>query len=62
MYIAALWDDTVRLLIDATKRAKCTSGDDIRAALEATHGFKGMVSEVSFGPDKPDDLDSRRMP
>lgn len=57
MYIAALWDDTIRLVVDAAKRARSTSGDDIKAALEATRGFKGLVSEYSFGPDKHDGLD-----
>ncbi len=36
MYIAALWDDTIRLVVDAAKRAKSTGGDDIKAALEGT--------------------------
>ena len=60
MYIAALWDDTIRLLIDAAKRAKSTGGDDIKAALEATT-FKGMVSQFTFNPTKHDGLDPKAL-
>ena len=56
MYIAALWDDTIRLVVDAASRAKSAGGDGIKAALEETKGFKGLISDFSFAPDKHDGL------
>ena len=52
--INALWDDTLRLLVDAIKRANSTEPDAIKAALEQTSGFKGMVATYSFTPEQHD--------
>lgn len=60
MYIAALWDDTIRLLAEAAKRAKGTSGDEIKSALEAAT-FKGMVSDFTFSATKHDGLDPKAL-
>jgi branched-chain amino acid transport system substrate-binding protein len=60
MYIAALWDDTIRLLIEATKRAKSLDGDGIKTALEATT-HKGMISDFTFSPTKHDGLDPKAL-
>jgi branched-chain amino acid transport system substrate-binding protein len=60
MYIAALWDDTIRLLIEAAKRAKSLDGDGIKTALEATT-HKGMISDFTFSPTKHDGLDPKAL-
>lgn len=56
MYIAALWDDTIRLLVEAARRARGASGDEIRSALESTN-FKGMISNFTFSATKHDGLE-----
>jgi branched-chain amino acid transport system substrate-binding protein len=60
MYVAALWDDTIRLLAEAAKRAKSTSGDDVKNALEASN-FKGMISDFTFSPTKHDGMDPKAL-
>ena len=59
--VNALWEDTLRLLVDAIKRANSTDPDAIKAALEQTSGFKGMVSTYSFGPAKHDAMERSAM-
>lgn len=59
MNIAALWDDTLRLLFDAARRAKSFDGADLKAALEDTRNFKGMMSTYSFSPDKHEGFDPK---
>jgi branched-chain amino acid transport system substrate-binding protein len=59
MNIAALWDDTLRLVVDAAKRAKSTRGEDLKIALENTRNFQGMMSNYSFSPEKHEGFDPK---
>jgi len=59
--ISGVWDDGLRLLVDAVGRAKSKSGDDIKAALEATENFKGMMSTYTFTPTKHDGYDIKNV-
>jgi len=54
LYIAALWDDTMHMLVQALGHAKSFSGTDIKDALESTSGFKGMVGSFGFSPTSHD--------
>ncbi|MGE0735027.1 MAG: ABC transporter substrate-binding protein [Alphaproteobacteria bacterium] len=59
--ISGVWDDALRLLVDAVGRAKSKSGDDIKAALEATNNFKGMMSTYTFSPTKHDGFEIKNV-
>ena len=47
---AALGYDTVYLMVDAIKRAGSTESAAVKAAIEATSGFKGITGLITFAP------------
>jgi ABC-type branched-subunit amino acid transport system substrate-binding protein len=57
--LAAMWNDMLNLVVDAAKRSKGQDGPSLKAALEGTNNFKGMMSNYSFSPTKHDGLDPR---
>jgi hypothetical protein len=56
---SALWDDALRITVDAVKRAGSTDGDAIRLALESTSNFKGLISTYSFSKTKHDGFEAK---
>ena len=52
--ICALWEDTVKVLVDAVRRAGSADPEAIRAALEKTSDIPGFVTTYSYGPGKHD--------
>lgn len=59
VFISALWDDAVRLYLDAVKRAGSKEIPAVKAALEQTKNFKGIISTYSFSADHRDGFDRR---
>ena len=59
IFISATWDDSLRLLTDAVKRAKSTNGEAIRAALEDTRNFKGLITTYNFSKAQHDGHDPK---
>jgi branched-chain amino acid transport system substrate-binding protein len=57
--ISALWDDALRMTVDAVRRAGGTDGDAIRSALEATTNFKGLISTYSFSKTRHDGFEPK---
>jgi len=57
--LAAMWNDMLNLVVDVAKRSKGQDGDSLKAALEDTKNFKGMMSSYSFSPTQHDGLDPR---
>ncbi|HEY4773368.1 MAG TPA: ABC transporter substrate-binding protein [Xanthobacteraceae bacterium] len=55
--LAAMWNDMLNLVVDVVKRSKGRDGDSIKAALEDTKNFKGMMSSYSFSPARHDGLE-----
>ena len=45
---AALGYDTMRLIVDAVKRAGSTDGDAIAKAIESTQNFPGVAGELNY--------------
>jgi branched-chain amino acid transport system substrate-binding protein len=56
---AAPWDDAIRAVVEALNRTGAKSGDDIKAALEASPPFHGILTTYTFGPQKHDGYDER---
>jgi len=52
--LSAMWDDMLHIVVDAVSRAKSQDGDALKAALEETRNFKGMLANFSFSPDNHD--------
>lgn len=50
--MAALGYDTFNVLIDALKRAKSTSRDDLKAALADTKNFKAVTGNITIDKDR----------
>jgi branched-chain amino acid transport system substrate-binding protein len=50
--LAALGYDGARLLFDALSRAKSTGGKDLRDAIAATKGFKGVTGVISLNAER----------
>jgi branched-chain amino acid transport system substrate-binding protein len=57
--ISALWDDALKLTFEAVKRANSTQGDALKASLEKTRDFKGLISTYSFSESRHDGFDAR---
>ncbi len=57
--ISALWDDALRLTFEAIKRAGTTQGDAVKAALEETRQYKGLISTYNFDKSRHDGFDPR---
>lgn len=57
--ISGVWDDALRATLDAVKRATGKDGHAIKAALESTSSFKGMMSTYSFSATKRDGFDPK---
>jgi branched-chain amino acid transport system substrate-binding protein len=57
--ISALWDDALRMTVDAVRRAGSTDGEAIRLALESTTNFKGLISTYSFSKTKHDGFEPK---
>ncbi len=54
VYLSAMWVDMLNLVGDSVKRAAGTDGTAMKAALEHTKNFKGMISTYSFSPSEHD--------
>jgi branched-chain amino acid transport system substrate-binding protein len=50
--LAALGYDAARILVDAMRRAKSLSGDEIAAELAATEDFDGVTGKISIDADR----------
>ena len=50
VFLSAMWVDMLNLVGDAVKRAKGNDGEALKAALEDTKNFKGMISRYTFSP------------
>lgn len=57
--ISALWDDALKLTFEAVKRANSTQGDALKASLEQTRDFKGLISSYSFSQSRHDGFEAR---
>jgi branched-chain amino acid transport system substrate-binding protein len=57
--ISGVWDDSLRFVLHAVAKAKSKDGDAIKAAIESTAEFKGMMSTYSFSPTKHDGFDPK---
>lgn len=52
--ISGVWDDALRLVVHAVAKAKSKDGDAVKAVLEATGEYKGLMSTYSFSATKHD--------
>ena len=59
IYLAAMWDDMLRIVVAAATRSKGKDADSLKAALEGTKNFKGLMSTYSFSPTIHDGIDPK---
>lgn len=57
--ISGVWDDALRLYLHAVSTAKSKESAKIKAAIEATREYKGLMATYSFGPAKHDGFDPK---
>jgi len=57
--ISGVWDDALRLYLQAVSVTKSKESAKIKAAIEATREYKGLMATYSFGPSKHDGFDPK---